>query len=125
MTTILRLQSCNTLLQAEHALLVERILEKGGVVLFPTDTVYGIGGNPKVESVVEKVLKVKARAKRELPLLACSMEEVLSIVRANEVAVELMKSFWPGPLTLVLPSTDAKLESLVGRGGKIGVRGGV
>ncbi|OLD35787.1 MAG: threonylcarbamoyl-AMP synthase [Crenarchaeota archaeon 13_1_40CM_2_52_14] len=83
-------------------------IQKGGIVVYPTDTVYGLGCNPFDEKAVNRVSAVKGRSKGNLPIL------VDTLGRARELGVisgdveTLALRYWPGPLTIVVPS-QAKL----------------
>jgi len=81
-----------------------RTVRSGGLIIYPTDTVYGLGCDPFNVRAVRRVFEVKGReAKRPLPVLASSLEEILRIAVLDEEALRLARSFWPGPLTLVVP----------------------
>ena len=81
-----------------------RAVRSGGLIIYPTDTVYGLGCDPFNVRAVRRVFEVKGReAKRPLPVLASSLEEILRIAVLDEEALRLARSFWPGPLTLVVP----------------------
>jgi len=81
-----------------------RTVRSGGLIIYPTDTVYGLGCDPFNVRAVRRVFEVKGReARRPLPVLASSLEEVLRIAVLDEEALRLARSFWPGPLTLVVP----------------------
>ena len=84
------------------------ILKQGGLVAFPTETVYGLGGNGLDKEVAKKIYAAKGRpSDNPLILHVSSMEEVYPLVKAlPEKAKKLMEAFWPGPLTLVLPKSD-------------------
>jgi len=81
-----------------------KILQKGGVIAFPTDTVYGLGADAFNASAVDRIYYVKNRPKhRQLPLLIADVGQLP--VLANpipEIAWFLARRFWPGGLTLVL-----------------------
>ncbi|MET1124984.1 MAG: L-threonylcarbamoyladenylate synthase [Archaeoglobaceae archaeon] len=79
------------------------IIKKGGLVAFPTETVYGLGADALNERAVRRIFEVKGRPP-DNPLIVhvCSIEEVYEIAEPNEVAEELMKRFFPGPLTVVV-----------------------
>jgi L-threonylcarbamoyladenylate synthase len=79
------------------------IVEKGGVIVYPTDTVYGLGCNPFNEEAVKRILKIKGERTKPLPILASDSEKVEEIAHFTEKTQRLMKKFWPGPLTIVLP----------------------
>lgn len=84
------------------------ILKQGGLVAFPTETVYGLGGNGLDKEAAKKIYAAKGRpSDNPLILHVSSIEEVTPLVKAlPEKAKKLMEAFWPGPLTLVLPKSD-------------------
>ena len=84
------------------------ILKGGGLVAFPTETVYGLGGNGLDKEAAQKIYAAKGRpSDNPLILHVSSIEEVYPLVKAlPEKAKKLMEAFWPGPLTLVLPKSD-------------------
>ncbi len=87
---------------------VRNVLDQQGVIIFPTDTVYGIGCLPNCSRAVEKVIRVKHRNQdKGLPLLAGSIGAVerVSII-TSEIKV-VMKDAWPGPTTLLLKPRDS------------------
>ena len=84
------------------------ILRNGGVVAFPTETVYGIGARVYDEQAVRRIFAIKSRPNNN-PLIVhvASIEQVDALVTAiPESAKNLMATFWPGPLTIVLPSSS-------------------
>ncbi|MDD5246418.1 MAG: L-threonylcarbamoyladenylate synthase [Candidatus Omnitrophica bacterium] len=90
-----------------------RVIRNGGLVIIPTDTVYGIaldGTNPKA---VERVYQLKQRpAEKRLPFLVDKKEKIEEFARGIPIAAyKLIEAFWPGPLTLVL---NSKTEGTVG-----------
>jgi L-threonylcarbamoyladenylate synthase len=99
------------------------ILQKGGVIAFPTDTVYGLGADVFNSTAVEKIYEIKNRPKhRQLPLLIADVERLTTLADPiPEIAWFLAKRFWPGGLTLVLPKTDS-LPVYLGSGPTIAVR---
>ena len=84
------------------------ILKGGGLVAFPTETVYGLGGNGLDKEAAKKIYAAKGRpSDNPLILHVSSIEEVYPLVKAlPEKAKKLMEAFWPGPLTLVLLKSD-------------------
>lgn len=88
----------------EHALAV---LESGGLVAFPTDTVYGLGAYPWDEEAVGRLYRVKERSKElPIPLLLSDAGEVDRVAVLPERCRDLSARFWPGGLTLVLRKKD-------------------
>ena len=104
------------------ALAVQSIKD-GGVVIFPTDTVYGIGCNPYDKNAIDRIFKIKKRDKaKQFPILGYSKQILKQIVEFDEIANKITDEFWPGRLTLVLPLKDAKLQKLSGSTKTIAVR---
>ena len=80
-----------------------QIIGNGGIVIFPTDTVYGIGCNPYNENAVKEIYEIKSRDKiKSLPVLAHSIEIVKQITTIDEFTEKIIRKYWPGPLTLIL-----------------------
>jgi len=104
--------------------LVERHLDRDGLLGYPTETVYGLGSAPTVAGVdALAALKGRQRGKPFLLLIAGrQMAERYGLV-LNPAAVALATAFWPGPLTLVLPGGEGRLpDRLRGPEGGIAVR---
>jgi len=100
-----------------------QIIEKGGIVVFPTDTVYGIGCNPYNLNSVKKIYEIKSRTEiKSLPILAYSLEIVKEITLIDKFTEKIIKKYWPGPLTLILTLTDQKLKKSLKLQNKIAVR---
>lgn len=82
-----------------------RILGSGGVVVFPTDTLYGLGADAFSVPALERIFSIKGRpAELSLPLLVSCWDQLETVaVQIPQAARRLAQRFWPGPLTLVLP----------------------
>lgn len=79
------------------------IVDNGGVVIYPTDTVYGIGCDAKNEESILHLYSIKSRPlTKSLPILTCSIEEVSKVAHITPLAEKLIGLFWPGQLTIVL-----------------------
>jgi len=99
------------------------IIENGGIIVFPTDTVYGIGCNPYDANAVKKIYQIKSREKtKSLPVLASSIEIVKQITIIDEFTEKIIKKYWPGPLTLILKLKDKNLKKSLNLEDKIAVR---
>ena len=99
------------------------IIKNGGIVIFPTDTVYGIGCNPYNENAVNKIYKIKSREKiKSLPVLAYSLEIVKKIAHIDPFTEKIIEKYWPGSLTLILELTDQKLKKSLNLDNKIAIR---
>ena len=100
-----------------------QVIENGGIAIFPTDTVYGLGCNPYNSSAVEKIYEIKSREKiKSLPVLAYSLEIVKEITCVDSFTEKIIEKYWPGPLTLILKLTDQKLKKSLKLDDKIAIR---
>lgn len=100
------------------------IIKQGGVVVFPTDTVYGIGCDPYNEEAIERIFRIKKRSKtKPLPILTHNVESVKKIINLDKIGSKLAKAFWPGQLTIIGRLIDDNIPKIV-TGGKesLGVR---
>lgn len=84
------------------------IIRNGGLVLFPTETVYGLGANGLDENAVKKIYKAKGREQDNPLILHVSNFDMVSKIAKNisDIEYTLMKTFWPGPFTIILNRTE-------------------
>jgi len=101
-----------------------RIILRGGVIAFPTETLYGLGADALNDEAVKEVFRVKGRREDQpLLLLVAERDEITTLVReTSPLAERLMAEFWPGPLTLVFQAAPRISPLLTARTGKIGIR---
>ena len=100
-----------------------KIINKGGIVIFPTDTVYGIGCDPYNQKAVLSLYKIKKREKtKPLPVIGYSKKELEKIAEFNDKAEKIAEMFWPGAITLILKVKDENIKKSLGLGKKIAVR---
>jgi len=102
-----------------------RIIKRGGIVVFPTDTAFGVGCLIDNEKAVKRLFKIRNRPETQaVPVLVDSIEMAQKYLLAIPPEVEnLMKKYWPGALTVVLPCKRKLVPSLVrGQGQTLGVR---
>lgn len=100
------------------------IVRGGGLLIYPTDTFYGIGVDPFQSAAVDRIFVVKGRApNKPILVLVAALEEAQ---RCADLEVEyfdrLTEAFWPGPLTLVLPGSPRLPSNVTAGTGKIGIR---
>jgi len=100
-----------------------QILKNGGVIVFPTDTVYGLGADAFNSKAVERIYEIKKRPRHlPLPLLLSDVSQVTMIAKSvPEIGWSLASHFWPGGLTLVLPKA-ASLPTYLAKGPTVAVR---
>lgn len=101
---------------------VTRILLEGGITVYPTDTVYGVGGRIDDDSALERVARAKRRGTSPFPILAAGRREAERIAVFNKRAHLLSEAFWPGPLTLKLEPRFHPHPRLSDEEGRIAVR---
>jgi tRNA threonylcarbamoyl adenosine modification protein (Sua5/YciO/YrdC/YwlC family) len=99
-------------------------LQAGGIVVFPTDTVYGVGGDAFNQFATAKIFAAKSRSRAmPLPVLVARPRQAWAL--CSEVpreAADLVAAFWPGALTLILPQADGLSLDLGETKGRIAVR---
>jgi L-threonylcarbamoyladenylate synthase len=115
-----------TVYPASNADAIDRALEVvrcGGLVAYPTDTVYGLAADPANDAAVERLFAAKRRRPdQSTPLLVAGAEDAGRIAAAvPAVARELMRAFWPGALTIVLAKAAA-FHSRAVTGDTVGLR---
>jgi L-threonylcarbamoyladenylate synthase len=95
-----------------------RLLQDGGLVAFPTETVYGLGGDATNERAVAAIFEAKGRPQFN-PLISHVLDAAAAqkLVRWNDTADKLAARFWPGPLTLVLPRAKGSAIALLATAG--------
>lgn len=98
------------------------ILRSGGIVAFPTDTVYGLGCDPWNDTVVHRLFESKGRESKPVPVLCAELANAEAIVTLEGVARSLALKYWPGPLTLVAQLKRAVPLELDQGTGWLGVR---
>lgn len=98
------------------------VVIRGGLIVYPTDTVYGLGCNPTNEDAVRRLSEAKKRNQRPIPVLCSSNGAAMKLVKMNQRALELARRFWPGPLTIVAPLKRSLPFPLHQGTGTLGVR---
>jgi L-threonylcarbamoyladenylate synthase len=99
------------------------ILKSGGVIAFPTETVFGIGAMISNKKAVKRIYELKKRPlSKPLQVLVADLKQARSLGYLNKEALELAKSTWPGPLTLVVKKKRTVPSWVVGGGKTVGLR---
>jgi L-threonylcarbamoyladenylate synthase len=99
------------------------VLRAGGVVAFPTDTLYGLAVDPRRDDAVERLFALKGRRPdAAVPLVAADIEQAAAAGRFGPVEMRLVAAFWPGPLSLVVPALDAVSRVALADGGTVAIR---
>ncbi len=98
------------------------IVKKGGVVVYPTDTVYGIGGVIDRESTIERIVAIKKRGTAPFPIIVSKKEHAMELGHFNNIAKMLAEEFWPGPLTIKVEAKRELHDRLVDEENKVALR---
>jgi len=100
------------------------ILRAGGLVVFPTDTVYGLAGHAYLPKAVERIYQVKERPMgKAIPLLLAGSEQVQEVASdVPPVAYRFMEAFWPGGLTIILPKSHRVPDVVTAAGATVALR---
>ena len=100
-----------------------KAINDGAIVIFPTDTVYGIGCNPYDHEAVLSLYEIKKREKTKLfPVIGYSKKEIEVVAEFNPLAEKIAEKFWPGPITMILKVKDKEIQKSLDLEGKIAVR---
>jgi L-threonylcarbamoyladenylate synthase len=97
------------------------LLRNGGIIVYPTDTAYGLGCDALNKKAVKRIYKIKNRPRgKPLPVIAGSLNLAKKFFRFSKKELQLAKKYWPGPLSLVLtaiyspPYCKGELEGVTG-----------
>ena len=103
---------------------VANIIRQGGIVVFPTETVYGIGTNGLDSKAISKVYHVKQRPlNKPISLLVSSLEMVKAVTEnISDIEYKLMEAFFPGPLTIILKKNKLVPNNLTNNTDTVGIR---
>ena len=102
---------------------IGKTLVSGGVVCFPTDTVYALGVNPSSAEAVERLFELKGRdPSKPILLIVDSLEMARALSVPNPLFEEVTSAFWPGPITLVTGAGEHVSDRLTSGTGTIGLR---
>jgi|SRR3989344_4039396 len=86
-----------------------KMLRNGGIVVFPTETAYGLAADIANKKAYAKIFKIKNRSReKSLPWIAANLAMAKKYVKFSPLATKLAKKYWPGPLTLVLSEKKQK-----------------
>lgn len=98
-------------------------LRRGGIVIYPTETFYGLGALARDAAALERLASAKLRPEgKPLPLLAADLAQVEEVAVLEGRAARLAGAFWPGPLTLVLPARATLPVGITAGTGTVGIR---
>jgi L-threonylcarbamoyladenylate synthase len=121
MTSVYKMDPKHLNMEVLH--LIAEALKNGAVIIYPTDTIYGIGGNALQSSVVLRIFEVKKRPlELPVPVVVNSILMANDLAHVTDDAKKLMKAFWPGPLTIILKRKSIVPDEVTGGSSKVGIR---
>jgi len=99
-------------------------IRRGGVILYPTDTIYGLGCDALNVKAVKRIYKIKHRSENNPALVLVHNKKMLNelVDDITPLASRLIKMFWPGPLTMIFKASRYIHQSLISKDGKVGIR---
>lgn len=100
------------------------IISGGGVIAYPTETIYGLGADAANEQAIRRIFEIKGRNfNNPISLIIGHSQDVYPLVRkVTEAAQKLMDAFWPGPLTIIFEAAKSVSPLLTANTGRIGIR---
>lgn len=102
---------------------VVTLIRRGSLVVVPTDTAYGLAGDPSNPEVIKRVLKTKQReGKPGMPLLVASLSDARRLGTFSPLAETLATQFWPGALTLIVPTQLSYPDGIIGPNNSLAIR---
>ena len=103
---------------------VAEVIQRGGVIIYPTETLYGLGADPFDPAAMQRLYAIKGRERNKpIPFLIKDLQMLATLVEAiPPIGRQLMERYWPGALTLIFRAKEGLPTPLRGEGGTIGVR---
>lgn len=100
------------------------LISHGGVIAYPTETFYGLGADATNEQAINRLFDIKGRAfNNPISVIISAQDDIYPLIKSStDLADKLMKSFWPGPLTIVFNAAENVSALLTAGSGKIGIR---
>jgi tRNA threonylcarbamoyl adenosine modification protein (Sua5/YciO/YrdC/YwlC family) len=99
------------------------VLRKGGIIIYPTDTIYGIGCDIYNKEALEKVYYIKNESRNKLFSFICSdLKDIAKYAKVSDYAYRAMKKLLPGPYTFVLPAAKEVPKKLRTKRKTVGIR---
>ncbi|MDX1763140.1 MAG: L-threonylcarbamoyladenylate synthase [bacterium] len=121
MATVLRVHPENP--QGRHIERTAEVMRNGGVIVYPTDTVYGLGCDIMNTQAVNRIIRIKGRdPKKPLSFVCADLTHISRYAMVSNFAYRILKRFLPGPYTFVLPASREVPKLLRSRSKTVGIR---
>lgn len=103
---------------------IAALLREGGIIAYPTETIYGLGVDALNEKAIKRLFEIKSRAvDKPVSVLVRDTQMLRRVVsRVPQVARPIMEKYWPGPVTIIFSASGEIPSTLTGQTGTIGVR---
>lgn len=102
---------------------IVEILKEGGIMVYPTDTIYGLGCDIFNKKAIEKIYQLKGRdRKKPLSIICADIKEVAKYAIIQDYAYRLMKKYLPGPYTFILKAKNAMPKTFLSKNRTVGIR---
>jgi len=99
------------------------VLSQGGVIVYPTDTVYGIGCDITKKNAIERIVQIKARTlKKPFSFICSDLKHISHYAEVTDSNYRILKRFLPGPYTFILPATKYVPQLLRAKQKTVGIR---
>jgi tRNA threonylcarbamoyl adenosine modification protein (Sua5/YciO/YrdC/YwlC family) len=121
MATLLHVHPENP--QGRHVKRAGDVMRTGGVIIYPTDTIYGFGCDISNVQAVNRIIKIKGRdPKKPLSFVCADLTDISRYAMVSNLAYRLLKRYLPGPYTFVLPASRETPRGLRHKGRTVGIR---
>ena len=110
-------------LRGRHLRRAVEVLVGGGVLIYPTDTIYGLGCDITQKTAVERIRRIKGRdARKPMSFVCADLNDIARYARVSNYAYRILRRLLPGPYTFVLPATKETPRLLRSRQKTVGIR---
>jgi len=100
-----------------------KILKNGGLIVYPTETCYGLGGDATNPKALKKIMQYKKlRGSKPISIAVANKEMAQDYVKINEMADNIYKNYLPGPITVISMSKGKLVPPVVSKKGAVGIR---
>ena len=110
-------------LNEEDLKIIKQAYKEGKIIVYPTDTLYGIGANPYNANSVFRIFEIKKRNIRKgFPVLVKDLNTASKIAVFDDISYKIAKNFWPGQVSILVKLRDTRLKIVTGGSDKIAIR---
>ena len=110
-------------LNKEDLKIIKQAYKEGKIIVYPTDTLYGIGTNPYNANSVFRIFEIKKRdIKKGFPVLVKDLNTASKIAVFDDISFKIAKNFWPGQVSILAKLRDARLKVVTGGSDKVAIR---